>query len=134
MINEILREIKKVIERHEEIIFAYLYGSLAKGEKRKKSDIDIGIFLKEGFKRDVFYECQIALEIEKETKLKNVEVVVLNERPLRFLNQVLRYGKLISSKDEKRRVEFETFITKRYIDFRPYYDEYDKLRMKRLGI
>lgn len=134
MRTKILQEIKKVIGKHREIAFAYLYGSLAKGEERKGSDVDIGVFLEKGFKKDVFYEARLALEIEREAKLKNVEVVVLNDRSLRFLNQILRYGKLIISKNEKERIRFEAFVTKSYIDFKPYYEEYDKLRMKRLGI
>jgi hypothetical protein len=90
--------------------------------------------LKKDFKKDVFYEAQLALEIEKEAKLEGVEVVVLNGKSLRFLNQVLRYGKLIISKNEKERIRFETFVTKSYIDFKPYYEEYDRLRAKRLGL
>lgn len=134
MITKILQKIKNVVGKHREIIFAYLYGSLAKGEERKGSDVDIGVFLEKDFKRDAFYEARLALEIEKEVKLKNVEIVVLNEKSLRFLNQILRYGKLIISKNEKERIKFETFVTKNYIDFKPYYEEYDKLRVKRLGI
>jgi predicted nucleotidyltransferase len=134
MINEILQKVEKVLEKHGEIIFAYLYGSLAKGEGRRSSDIDIGVFLKKDFKKDVFYEAQLALEIEKEAKLEGVEVVVLNGKSLRFLNQVLRYGKLITSRNEKERIKFETFVTKSYIDFKPYYEEYDRLRAKRLGL
>jgi hypothetical protein len=72
--------------------------------------------------------------LKKKTGIRNVEVVVLNDRPLRFINQVLRYGKLIFSRDEKERIRFETLMTKKYIDFKPYYEEYDKLREKRLGI
>jgi predicted nucleotidyltransferase len=134
MINEILQRVKKVIKKHGEITFAYLYGSLAKGEERRSSDVDVGVFLERNFKRKVFYEAQLALEIEKEAKLRNVEVVVLNGKSLRFLNQVLRYGKLIISRNEKERIKFETFVTKSYIDFKPYYEEYDRLRVKRLGL
>ena len=127
------KNISKVLEKHKEILFGYLYGSIAKGKARKGSDIDIGIFLKKDFKKNTFYEVDLALEIEKETNLKNVEIVVLNNKSLRFVNQVLRYGKLIFSRNEKERIKFETFITNKYIDFKPYYKEYDEMRMKRLN-
>lgn len=41
---------------------------------------------------------------------------------------------MIFSKNEKEGIRFETFMTKKYIDFKSYYEEYDKLREKRLGI
>lgn len=127
-----LGEINEVLKGHDEILFAYLYGSFAKGEQKKGSDVDIAVFLKKGFKKGHFYEVELALEIEKKTKLKNVEVVVLNNKGIRFLNQVLRYGKLIFSINDKERINFETSITKKYIDLKPFYREYDEMRAKRL--
>lgn len=132
MKNEI-NKIRSILRAHKEIVFAYLYGSFARDETHKRSDIDLGIFLKKGFVKNIFYEVDLALEIEKIIK-RNVEVVVLENKSLRFLNQVLRYGKLIFSRDETERVRFETFVTRRYIDFKPYYREYDELRAKRLRI
>ncbi len=129
---EIAEAIKSVLEKHKEISFAYLYGSFARGEPKPR-DIDIGIFLRKDFRKNSFYEADVALEIEKKVS-RNIEVVILNEKPLRFLNQVLRYGKIIISNDEKERVRFETSITKSYIDFKPYYREYDEMRAKRLGL
>jgi len=125
-----LEKIARVLRKHEEILFAYLYGSVARGEAGEESDIDIGIFLNENFKPHGFYEIDLSREIEKKCNLKKVEVVILNKKPLRFLNQVLRYGKIIFSKDEKARIAFETYVTKAYIDFLPYYREYDRMRLK----
>ena len=123
--------ISRVLERHEEILFAYLYGSVARGEAGKESDIDIGVFLRKGFKPGVFYEVEIAAEIERECSLRDVEVAVLNRGRLRFLNQVLRHGRLIFSRDEKARVAFETYVTKAYIDFLPHFREYDRMRLRK---
>ncbi|MEA2055056.1 MAG: nucleotidyltransferase domain-containing protein [Candidatus Thermoplasmatota archaeon] len=125
---EPIGSMKRLFGQHSEILFAYLYGSVAREENYKGSDVDIAIFVKEDFTPCGFYEVNIAEEIER-TGLKNVEVVILNGKSLRFLNQVLRYGKLIFSRDEQARVSFETKVTKRYIDFKPYYEEYDKMRM-----
>ena len=125
-----MERIEKILEKHREILFAYLYGSRARGDYNDRSDIDVGVYLSRDFKPDIFYEARLSEEIEREAKVKNVEVVVLNNKPVRFLNQVLRYGRLILSRDEKERVKFETFITKTYIDMKPYFLEYDKMRFK----
>lgn len=127
-----MEKISKVLKRHKNILFAYIYGSFARGEQRRDSDVDIGVFLKENTKRGKFYEVELSLEIERDAGMKNVEAVILNGKPLRFLNQVLRYGKLIFSNNERERVKFVTFITKSYIDFKPYYKEYDEMRERRL--
>ena len=125
-----LKMIEKALREHSEILFAYLYGSVARGENRKGSDIDIGIYVKNDLGKKYDYASKIALEIEKKTGLKNVEIVALNDKSLRFLNQVLRYGKIIFSTDEKERIQFETTVTKEYIDFKPYYEEYDRMRQE----
>ena len=90
--------------------------------------------MREGFQEGTFYEVELSLEIEREARVKNIEVIILNDKPLRFLNQVLRYGKLILSKNERERIKFETFVTKSYIDFKPYYKEYDEMRARRFGV
>ncbi|RLF59412.1 MAG: nucleotidyltransferase domain-containing protein [Thermoplasmata archaeon] len=125
-----IKKLRKILGKHSEILFAYLYGSKARGDYNERSDVDIGVYLSKDFKPDTFYEVKLAEEIEKNAKLKDVEVVILNNKPIRFLNQVLRYGKLIFSRDEKERVRFETYITKTYIDMKPYFLEYDRMRFK----
>ncbi|RLJ02560.1 MAG: nucleotidyltransferase domain-containing protein [Candidatus Aenigmatarchaeota archaeon] len=125
-----MKGLEDIFKKRAEILFAYLYGSAARGEAGKGSDIDIGVFVKNDFKPEPFYEVKISEEVENLTGLKNVEVVVLNGKPLRFLNQVLRHGKLLFSRDERARVLFETYVTKAYIDMKPYYREYDEMRLK----
>lgn len=124
------KKIADVLGSHSEILFAYIYGSMARGMTHKKSDVDIGIFLEKSFNPEPLYGEEIAEEIERSAGLQNVEVVVLNGKPLRFLNQVLRYGKLVFSRAEKARVGFETYVTKAYIDFLPHYLEYDRKRLE----
>ena len=57
---------------------------------------------------------------------------ILNERPYRFLHQVIREGEVIISQDEKERIRFETYVIDRYIDFKPSYEQYDEKRRERL--
>ena len=125
--------IKEVLKRHEEIIVAYLYGSTVKVYKGKGSDIDVGLLLKEDFEAESLYPARIAGEIKKKCGLEQeVDVRILNERPYRFLHQVIREGEIILSSDEKERVRFEASVVDRYIDFKPFYEQYDEKRRERL--
>jgi len=125
--------IKEALKGHKEILVAYLYGSTVKGYEGKKSDIDVGLLLKEDFKTEALYPARIAGEIKKKCSLdQEVDVRILNERPYRFLHQVIKEGEIILSTDERERVRFETSVIDRYIDFKPFYEQYDEKRRERL--
>ena len=125
--------IKEVLKGHEEILVGYLYGSTVKGYGGKGSDVDVGLLLKEDFEAEALYSARIARELEEKCGLKQeVNVRILNGRPYRFLHQVIREGDVILSKDEKERVRFEASAIDRYIDFKPFYEQYDEKRRERL--
>ncbi len=126
-------EIKRVLKEHKEILVAYLYGSTVKGYGGKRSDIDVGLLLKEEFEAEALYPARIAREIKEKCGLdQEVDVRILNERPYRFLHQVIREGEVILSIDERERVRFETSVIDGYIDFKPFYKQYDEKRRERL--
>lgn len=132
-----MENITKVIEKESEVLFAYIFGSYAKGIQDEKSDIDIAIYLKDEniLERDPLYPSRLAIKLERALPEKRtVDVRVLNGSTLRFKSQVLRYGKLLHSKDEKKRIEFETSSLAQYYDFKPHLEMYDAARRARLGI
>ncbi len=132
-----MKKISAVLEKDAEVLFAYLFGSYAKGVQGKKSDVDIAIYLKNVsiLEKDALYPSRLALQIERALGGKKaVDVRVLNESTLRFRYQVLKYGKLLHSKDEKKRVEFESSSLMRYFDFKPFIESYDAARRARLGV
>lgn len=131
--SDLVEALKSVISEHEEVIAAYLYGSAAQGIMREDSDIDVGVLLADDAAPDYRYEVRMSGEIQSRCHLaREVDLRVLNRRPIRFLNQVLRYGKLVFVRDEKKRVEFETGVLKEYLDFKPFLREYDRERRRRL--
>ena len=128
MLNSVIRE-------YDEVIAAYLYGSAVKGNLRADSDIDIGILLADDAVPDHLYAIRMAREIRSRCHLdRDVDVRILNRRPIRFLYQVLRYGKLVFVRDERKKVEFETGVLKEYLDFKPFLREYDRKRKERLHL
>jgi predicted nucleotidyltransferase len=128
-----IESLKSVISEHEEVIAAYLYGSSAQGRMRADSDIDVGILLADDAVTDHRYAVRMARELQSRCRLdREVDLRVLNRRPIRFLNQVMRYGELVFVRDEKKRVEFETGVLKEYLDFKPFLRAYDIERRRRL--
>jgi len=51
MVNEITEKLNKYFDEHEEILFAILFGSLAKGTANKMSDVDIAVMVGPDFNK-----------------------------------------------------------------------------------
>ncbi len=83
-IKEIVNE---TLSCKDEVIAGYLYGSFLHGNY---CDIDIGLLLDEHFRPSALYEVGIASELEKRTGMKNFDIRVLNNRPVRFLFSTLK--------------------------------------------
>ena len=126
-------KIGKTLEKHREIVAAYLYGSLVRGHLRRDSDIDLAILLDDGFEPDALYPLRIAEEVASNCALeREIDVRVLNDMPLTFVHQVLKNGVLIHSRDDRKRVEFETCAYDIYLDYKPYFDRFNEIRRMRL--
>lgn len=125
--------IREALKGREEVVAAYLYGSTVKGYAGRDSDIDVGLLLREDFEADALYPARVAREIEESCRVgRDVDVRILNGRSFRFLYQVLRDGEIVLSRDEEERVKFEMYVTSRYLDFKPFYEQYDEKRRERI--
>ncbi len=132
-----MENIKEILEKETDILFAYLFGSHARGTQNKGSDIDIAIYLKDAsiLERDALYPSRLAIKIEKMLgENKQVDLRILNDSTLRFRSQVIRFGKILHSKDEGKRIDFETKALTHYYDFKPFLDIYDAARKVRFRI
>jgi len=132
MNRELLRKVTGKLEKDKRVIFAYLYGSAARGTMGEDSDVDIAVFL-ENPKQDPLLEADISLELEQ-TLDRGVDVRIINHAPAIFINQVLKEGILLFSRDEPLRINFEVRNINEYLDFLPIINEYDKKRLERYGI
>ena len=105
------------------VMVAYVYGSVAVGQVHPFSDIDIGLVLAHDHELTPYQRMQmeiaIASEIETACGLAETDVRTLNAMPLRFQGKVLTQGKLVYSRDEDFRVNYEVYTRKMYFDFQP---------------
>jgi hypothetical protein len=108
------------------VLFAYLYGSYVKGLSHPFSDLDIAIFV-EGLDIKACLDLELSLALRIDENLDHVvqsEVRVLNHLPLVVKGRILGEGKLIFSRAEDKRIEFETQVRKAYFDFLPVIHQY----------
>ena len=107
----IVTKLKKYFVKKEEVEFAYLFGSVARGDTYKLSDIDIAVMCKD--------ECKILrlmAEISHLLRFDEVDVVDLRKsKNLRLLKDIIKEG--IVLKDSPRRWKWELRKYHQALDF-----------------
>ena len=97
----------------------YLFGSVARGEARPRSDVDVAVL----FAKDppgTLDAPQLALEGELERSLRApVQVVALNHASADLVHRVLRDGRLVLDRDRAARIHFEVRSRNEYFDLGP---------------
>jgi len=111
---------------------AYLAGSLSNRTSfGHLTDVDIAILLMEQIKSDQFLDYQLYFfsELAKRLESDNIDVMILNQASMLLKLQVIKYGQILFSRDEKQRVSFETKAVMDYLDFK----KFDEIQNQALG-
>ena len=102
---------------------AYLAGSLStRTSFGHLSDVDIAILLTDSIKSDQFLDYQLYFfsELAKRLESDTIDVVILNQASLLLKLQVIKYGQILFTRNEKQRVSFESKAVMDYLDFKKF--------------
>jgi len=125
-IKQTLNQIAPVVFGETPVLFAYLFGSYAKGEAHALSDLDVSIYV-EGLDVRACLDLELSIALRIDEGLDHMvqsEVRVINHLPLAVKGGILTGGELIYSRAEDKRIEFETQVRKAYFDFIPVILQY----------
>jgi uncharacterized protein YutE (UPF0331/DUF86 family)/predicted nucleotidyltransferase len=120
---------------HSPVNAAYLAGSLSSRTSfGHLSDVDIAILLMDQIKSDQFLDYQLYFfsELAKRLESESIDVVILNQASLLLKLQVIKYGQILFSRDEKQRVMFETKAVMDYLDFKKFDEIQNQALSRRL--
>ena len=121
-ISKIGKILNDYFQKHPEIEVAYIFGSVAQGRNNMLSDIDIAIITDDqqinGKTYRYGYKAEILTDLSKLLKTNNIDLVTLTEATTLLKHRVLYYGKLIYSKNERKRIDFQIDTINRYNDFK----------------
>ncbi len=134
--NKTVTELKRYFENREDIIMAFLFGSLAKGKAGVESDVDIAVYFKPQtnvleWETNTYYDSEnsIWLEIERIVQ-REVDLLVLNRAAATVADGALR-GIPIIIKDHSLYMDFLLRITSEATDFREWIEEYWSFKERR---
>lgn len=101
---------------NKEVVFAYIFGSLASGRIHRQSDIDLAVYLDDfrgslDDKLSFFGKVNAALDRE-------VDVIFLNDADIIITMQILANGELIINNDPSKEVLFKAAKVSEYADFK----------------
>ena len=104
------------LELHPKVLFAYLFGGLAKGKLQPLSDVDIALYLAESIslpdiKLDILGNLINILQTDE------IDLVVLNTAELPLVMNVLKSKKIIVDRDPFARHIFESLTMRKFFDF-----------------
>lgn len=123
----IIDAIKDFLNKDKKVLFAYLYGSFAEGNKF--NDIDLAVYFdEEQFReRSEIFDYGLKYSFWLEDIIGNhfmIDLHPLNITPLSFRFAVITKGKLFQVKDDDKRVDFEVLTRDLYFDFQPHFQYY----------
>jgi|JRYL01.1.fsa_nt_gb predicted nucleotidyltransferase len=109
-------------EHPQGFVGAYLFGSVARGEERRDSDVDIAVVLGRRGGPSVADLDRLAHVQQRLAELlhRDVDLVPLDGAPPDLRHHVLVDGILLSEGDRAARIEFEVATRNEYADHLPF--------------
>lgn len=111
-----LKHAAEQLSEDSRIVFAYVFGSLGRGNQSPLSDIDIAVFLKEGTeirpaKLDLIGHLSDALGTDA------VDLVILNDAPLSLAGRIQQSARILVDNNSSKRCQYESLIRRKFADF-----------------
>ncbi|MDP3112214.1 MAG: nucleotidyltransferase domain-containing protein [Thermodesulfovibrionales bacterium] len=112
-----IQNLKNVLLQDGNIIFAYLFGGLTKGEVKDLSDIDIAVYLKDTGNL-AGYKLQLFDRLSNTLGTSELDLVMLNTVSLSIAGRILQNKKLLIDKEPFRRHIYESVTLREFFDFK----------------
>lgn len=124
---ETKEKLARIFKKHS-VVFAYLFGSQAKGTAGSLSDIDIAVYFDDEIDANEHFDLKLKVldEITDLYRTDEVDLVVLNDSPPLLSHRILKEGILIFSDNDKARLAYDVKAMLKYLDWKPYIEKYTR--------
>jgi len=103
--------------KHNNIIFAYIFGSYVQDKARADSDVDIAIYLDTAMDVETYLEIKVRLA---EVCKREVDLIILNEATPFLRYEVYRNNILLFSRDKACETQYIVKTLFEYSDMKKY--------------
>ncbi|HWP63685.1 MAG TPA: nucleotidyltransferase domain-containing protein [Candidatus Binatia bacterium] len=118
--SDLVETLRRVLERHDAVAVAYLFGSQARASASALSDVDVAVVVDPARAGDrLTLQLELTGAIVDALGCDAVDVVLLDEAPPALAYRVLRDGQLILSRDEALRIRHRIRAVAEYLDTKP---------------
>jgi hypothetical protein len=127
--TDLVERLTKALLDRPEVLDAYLFGSQARGDATRRSDVDVAVWIDPRAEGESPYGPAAVLTAVLMSALgrNDVDVVVLNRAPPLLYHRVLRDGIRLVSRDPLRTTEREARAMSRWCDWEPQQRRIDAL-------
>jgi len=134
-VDNILVRLARALAPREDVLEAYLFGSLARGDSEPTSDTDVAVYLDRGRAAQSPFgpAADLASLLMRELGRDAIDVVVLNEAPPMLYHRVLRDGTRILARDLAATTTREGRALSRYCDYVPQLEKIDAAHAARIA-
>ncbi len=117
---DLVATLRRVLERHDAVAVAYLFGSQARASTSALSDVDVAVVVDPARAGDrLTLQLELTGAVIDALGCDAVDVVLLDEAPPALAYRVIRDGQLILSRDEALRVRHRIRAVGEYLDTEP---------------
>lgn len=115
-IDSLLPKALAYLQKRSDVVFAYLFGGLARGKRLPLSDVDIAVYFSEDANL-VAMKMEILGDLTAILQTDEIDLVVLNTAPLPLKIRILQKKKAIADRDPFVRHRYESLTMRSFFDF-----------------
>lgn len=121
--KELVAKLVTLFEKYsDELVAAYIFGSVAEGNENTRSDIDVAV-LPESWDRQHLFDLKESLYVDlcRTLKRDGVDLVILKaSKNVMLIDRIIHKGSIVWEKDSEKRKEFEADKLHQIIDFKEH--------------
>ena len=117
--EQLVERLRQTVQARPEILDAYLFGSLSRGDPNPESDIDVAIYVDRNCvpPSPFGYASAVASDLMAALREDQIDVVVLNDAPPLLYHRVLRDGIRLLARRLEATTSREGRALSRYCDY-----------------
>jgi predicted nucleotidyltransferase len=133
--QELVERLAQRLRGRPEVLDAYVFGSVARGESQPHSDVDVAVYVdaSDAAASRFDYAAELTADLSSAIGHPRVDLVLLNQAPPLLYHRVLRDGVRVLARNLASTTRREGQALSRYCDYLPHLRKIDALHASRLA-